>query len=387
MKLQNFSLLAIFLILLSAAAFAYESPLSVFDFNGLIVEKQSTNSCDEFIIPIPQSDLNLNGILSINSAFTSYENDSSYVTVTVNNGIEEVLWPEDFTCTTECWARVFMPSLNKVDSVVKICAFLGGLTKKVEVKSSSFVGLYDTPVLKIENQSPSSVFLGEKAKMSIIVSNSGSKAADIYVQFVHPDTRAKADISSFDIVDGNSSAIAKINENEIKQFDYYIKPTKISSYNLPSAALFFTNIFGERQTIQSARPQMQVINPNRVEISLIALSEQEPYSFKAIIKNNWADDFNGKIIISPQTAIQEPVQNILVKGNSEQEILLPANKLENGNYSFSASIISADMNNIYSSNRIDLQVKEASLPYGIIIAVLAIILGLGIFVWIYYSKN
>jgi hypothetical protein len=72
--------------------------------------------------------------------------------------------------------------------------------------------------------------------MTIIVSNTGTKPADVFVQFIHPDTRAKVPIKSFDIVEGESSTSTTIAAGESKSFNYYIKPTTLGLYNLPSAS-------------------------------------------------------------------------------------------------------------------------------------------------------
>ena len=151
--------------------------------------------------------------------------------------------------------------------------------------TENLFGFYDIPLLKIRNEAPSQIFLGDRAKMSIIVSNEGTEPASIYVQFVQPDTRAKVNISSFDIVEGDSSASTYLMPGETKKFDYYIKPSLISSYNLPSAALFFTNNFGEEQVLISNHPTLSVVKPNKLNLALIVSEEEnENRTFKVIIK-------------------------------------------------------------------------------------------------------
>ena len=377
----------LFMLLFSAASFAYEKPLSEFGFSGVILEKENTKECRELTILLPESALAETGvgILSIDANFTDYQNDSSYVTVSINGSEEEVLWPEDFSCTQNCWARVFIPEIKEKTTKIKICAVLGGLTKKLEVTPSTFIGIYDAPILNIENDSPTEIFLGDRAKMSIVVSNTGTKSANVMVQFVHPDTRAKVEITSFDIVEGDSSATTLIVPGETKQFDYFIKPTVVSSYNLPSAALFFTNVFGEKQTIISNHPQMNVIKLNKINVSIVAISEQKPFTFKVIVKNNSVQQFSGNLIFAPQTAFQVPLADITIQGNSEKELVFEAKDLQPGKYSFFATI--KDSNDIYSSNKIELEVKQTGIPFEVLFAILGIIAGAAIFAWIYFVKE
>jgi hypothetical protein len=361
--------------------------LTAYGFNGVLNEKTESRVCKEITINLPQSAIleKGEGILSINALFSDYQNDSSYISFSINGGAEEVLWPEDFVCNGNCWARIFLPELKKGTTKVNICAVLGGLTKSVSITNNTFIGVYDSPVLSIQNSAPSEIYLGERAKMSIVVSNTGTKAAEIYVQFVHPDTRAKVPIASFDIVEGESSATTTIAAGETKRFVYYIKPSLISSYNLPSAALFFTNYFGEKQVMLSEHPMMSVVEQKQVVISLVALGEKKPYTFKAIIKNNLSTTFNGSVFLTPQTVIQNPVQEFSIGPNSEKEITFTATDLEAGKYSFVANI--RDGNEVYVSNPIDLEIKQEGIPFEIVFALIGIILGVAIFAWVYFVKS
>ena len=374
-------------LLLSCTAFAYEVPLSSFGFNSISVEKQSSRECKDLNISLPDSALSENGsgILSLQADFNAYLDDSSYISVSVNDCKEQILWPENFSCTQSCWTRVFIPELKQGPVKVSLCAVLGGSTKSVSLGDNSFVGIFDTPVLQIQNESPSKIFLGERAKMSIVVTNSGTKEASIFVQFIHPDTRAKVPISSFDIVEGDSSASTILAAGETKKFDYYIKPSMVSSYNLPSAALFFTNIFGEKQSIISNHPQMSVVDQLKLETSFIVLNEKNPYQIKLLLKNNSSDTFTGKAIISPQTAFDTPVIDVEVQPSSEKEITFSTKDLPAGKYSFFATV--SDSNDTYTSNAVNLEVEQTSTPFQIIFAVVCVIIGAGIFAWIYFARK
>ena len=374
------------LILLSSAVFAYEQPLSVFGFSGLTNTTNSTTLCKEFTVALSDAVLAQKGagILSLSVSFLGDVNDSTYVSVSVNNGEEKKYWHESFTCTDKCSARVFIPELKQGPSKINICTVLGGASKSLTVGEDSLIGIYNTPVLSIKNSSPTQIFLGNRAKMEISVTNSGTKSTEIFVQFIHPDTRAQIPITSFDIVDGDSSATAVIAPNETKQFIYHIKPTVISAYNLPLAALFFKNIFGEEETLLSKHPFMNVLEKKQLDVSLVSVSDTDPRMFKAIIKNNYDATFNGIITIAPQTEFAVYSQEISILPLSDKDLLFEANTLANGKYVFQATI--RDNNNIYSSNIIDVEVTKTGLSIQIILAIAGIIIGAIIFGWIYFVK-
>ena len=384
--------LGIALLLVLQGAFAYEAKLSDFGFSGISLDKQSSVECKEVALNLSSEqamqaaidNIAGPGILSLDVNFSDYAGDSSYVTVSINGGTEQVLWPEDFKCKETCWARIFIPTFHSSETKVNLCAVLGGASKKIEISSSSLIGTYNSPALSIKNSAPAIVYLGDRAKMTMTVENTGSKEANIFVQFVHPDTRAKISITSFDIVEGASDASTLIYPGEVKQFVYYIKPSVISSYNLPAAALFFTNVFDENEVMISNHPQMSVVKPNKVEVSLVTLNEQSPYEFKAIIKNNLQTEFVGSIILAPQTALQNPVQEVRVQPNSEKEIVFNAKDIDSGSYAFVATV--RDTNNIFTSNTINLEVKKTGIPFEIIFAIIGILIGVAIFAGIYFVK-
>jgi hypothetical protein len=376
----------VLLVFLASIVLAYQAPLTDFGFKEVSNSTPSSEQCSEFLVSLPGEAVNEKGegILSINADFVADANDSTYVTVSINDEQTEILWKEDFSCNSLCWARIFVPSLKEENSKIKLCAVLGGASEKLTLNSTSFLGIYDTPVLGIQTTAPEIIYLGERAKMSIIVTNKGTKPASVFVQFVHPDTRAKVPITSFDIVEGDSSATKTIDEGDTEKFDYYIKPTLVSSYNLPSAALFFTNYFGEEQVIISNHEMMSVLNPKQLGVSLVSISEQEPLIFKAIIKNNWSKEFNGTITISPQTQFIDSVQEIIVSPLSEKEIFFDAKPSLEGKNSFFVTI--RDENNIFSSNKIEVETKQLFSPQ-LLLAILGVIIGIGIFGWIYFAKK
>lgn len=376
-------------VLLLGSVFAFTSPLTEFGFKEIQTSIVSEKICQTIVLNLNESDLNKEGVglLSLNSFFGGMDLDNTYISISINEGEEMIFWKEFFHCTKEnCWARIYLPQLSEGSTNLKICAILGGNTSIVKVTEDSFFGIYDIPLLKIRNEVPSQIFLGDRAKMSIIVSNEGTELATIYVQFVHPDTRAKVNISSFDIVEGDSSATTSLIPGEIKKFDYYIKPTLISSYNLPSAALFFTNNFGEEQVLISNHPTLSVISPKKLDLSLIVSNENDEKSqtFKVIIKNNFPSSFTGELRLYPQTKIIDSVKEVFVSANGEQEVIFNSIPFE-GKEEFFVSII--DGNEIYYSNTLEVENKSNNFSFLIILAICGILASGLIFVWIYYSKK
>jgi len=369
-------------------ALAYEAPLSSYGFSEVNLTGQPAEKCQDVVISIPDSAKNEAGagILSINASFTDPKVDNTFVAVSINGAEAKMLWTEDFVCKDTCLGRIFLPEIKASETRLTICTALGGETKSIDVLPTSTVGIYNTPIISIQNLAPGLIHLGERAKLSTIVSNTGTSDANLYIQFIHPDTRAKVSITSFDIVDGDSSVYTFLKAGETKQFDYYVKPSIVSTFNLPSAAMFFTNIFGENQVILSNHPFMRVQKQEALEVSLVSISDTQPFELKALIKNNTADEFSGKVILTPQTALVEPVMDFIVAAGGEREVTFNAKtQLAAGTYEFSASIV--DVNDIYTSNPINLEAKSNGISFEIIFAIIGVLVGLAIFAWIYFMKS
>ncbi|MEK6958957.1 MAG: hypothetical protein AABW59_02820 [archaeon] len=387
--MQKRIVLALFvLVSLAGYAAAYEVPLSTFGFGGIELNGPFGEKCQTISIDMADK-VTLaegQGVLSIHATFDKADNDNSYISLSVDGGTEKIIWPERMTCGETCWSRVFLPELSKGITNLNLCLKTGTYTNSAVISENSFIGFYDTPVLWIENRAPTQIFLGQRAMMSIIIKNTGSKDANISAQFVQEDTRSLVEIKSFDIIEGDSSVTTTIKAGETREFFYFIKPSAASSYNLSSAALFFDNVFNERQMIVSNHPQMKVLIPNQIEVSLVGTEERNGVlRLKLIAKNNWDSFYEGKILFSPSDLIFDSNQDISIAPSATQEISVRTKTLTPGSYSFSASV--TDSNNSYSTQNIQYDVKREGFPIEIVMAVIAIILATAVILWVYKGKN
>ncbi len=375
----------ILLTLVTSQVFAYQSGLSEFGFNGIELNESSKKSCENISIDISKLNEEGSGILSLNANFDGISSDNSYISVKISQDSPIIIWPEYFSCKNTCWARVFLPKLATEKIDLELCVNTGGMTQKAALLKSSFIGLYDTPVLSIQNIAPEQILLGEKAKMKIILENTGSKDTNFFVQFVSKDIRSFIEITSFDIVEGSSSATGRILAGQSKEFEFAIKPAKVSSYNLPYSVVKFENIFGEEQILTSEHPQLNVLNPEQISVSLISTEVEGKLKLTLLIKNNWNEKFDGNFIISPTDLIVSSSQELNLSAFGEKEVVLLTDKLTPGEYSFSSKI--SDKNNSYYSNTISYSVKKDDISFAVLFALLAIIVAVGIFYVITYIKQ
>ena len=378
-------MLVFFILFLLSFNLAQEQLLSVNGFESIKINTFDTTKCQE--ITLNQFNTGPSDyILSLNAKFVGKENDNTFVSLKINDLKERIIWPENFACANDkCIARVFVPELKDGSVNAKICLRTGGKSV-AELLDTSKIGSYESAVLKIENISPEEITLGERAKMTIKVTNTGSISEDIFVQFIAQDLRSFLEITSFDIVEGEASATTTIAPGEILEFVYYIKPTIVSNYNLPSAILFFENVFNEKQSMLSSHPQLSVLEPKQIDLTLIKEeAENNSFNFKIKIKNNWNQKFDGNLVIFPIDLIENSSQVISLNPNSEKEINFKVENLKPGNYSVVVKAQSELFE--YTSESINFLVVQTDYSFEIILSVLAIIFSFAVLAFIYYKKN
>jgi hypothetical protein len=380
MGVKKFLILFLLLIIINvnAQTFALEN-------NGLTqieINESDSRVCENFTLPVVEEEGR--GIMSLIAEFRGEAADNTYISVKFNDEEEQVFWPENLVCGTDCVLRVFTPSLDE-ENEVRVCLNTGGKTNFARLYDSSWLGVFETPVIEIEHTSLEEIVLGQRARMKINVKNTGTIDANIFVQFLAEDLRSFLKITSFDIVEGDASARTNLAAGEEKEFIYYIKPTKSSGYNLPSAVLTFENVFGENQKIYSNHPQLIVNDPTQID--LILVSEEltnNDFEFKLVVNNNWDEEFNGIITINPSDLIEDYDENIKINPNEEVELTFETKNLSPGQYSILAQVESDQIS--YLSNSLEFSINKKDYIFEIIFSFIAVIIGIGIFVWIYFQK-
>ncbi|MCX6801035.1 MAG: hypothetical protein NTZ73_02510 [Candidatus Diapherotrites archaeon] len=373
------------LLLLIFPAFAFEKTFSELGYPGLNVETVRSTNCSTINFSVPQETLNsdLFPIFSLKMEYYPMLGGDSRITIKLDNSREIKILPMDFSCDEECWARVSVPKEEMgAENSAEICAISGKSTSELVLLSESKIGFYDTPVFSLRKESPGTILLGQKAKLKIIATNSGSKDANVFVQFISPLTREAIEITSFDVVEGESSARTVIKSGETREFVFYIKPTLASGYNLPAAVLFFENVFGEEQKVVSNHPQLEVIEPKDVKVVIVASKpEGKSFSFLVEVKNNRMVPFQGLLKISNQELVEGAISPISVPPNSDKQFSFVAKNLSVGDYSIFATV--EDENASYNSNTVAFAISGGGLPIEVYFAIFGLIVS-AVLLWYIY---
>ncbi len=386
-NLRKFFLILLIFFIFSGFVFSQnvqEYDLSEFGLEQITVSDEYSTVCQKIFLPgnIFPKDANLFPVISLFVDFEGDVSDNSFVSISTNGSDRQVFWRENFVCEPDCVARhiPLKKDFNNIELCVRTNIF------PVVLEEYSKIGFYETPVLTIESISPGSIILGEQAEMVVVIENMGSKSADVFIQFMADDLRALLEITSFDIVSGQTSSSAIISPNSSKKFSFFIKPSLLGSYNLPASELVFKNIFGEKQRKTSNHPQLSVIEPDQLDIFLLVRGiEDNKFHFDIVIKNNWDSYFDGNLTIFPTGTTEFEDSSLVISPLSERVISVESLQLPPGNYSLFVSIDSNDFS--YESEQISFVIKKEDYFFEIVFSVIAILFALGIFGFIYFGKK
>jgi hypothetical protein len=378
-------LIIVFVFLISNVA-SQEISLRQNNYVDFVIDEENPILCKEYIFNVGEELLSQNKfpIFSLKATFLPKLSDSTKVTLNFNNFGELTLSKNNFYCNNECWARIILAkSKIRSSNTLTICVSKPEENEKTVIFADSKIGFYETPFLTIDHVSPGTIFLGDRAEMKIIAKNIGSKDANVFIQFIDPVGKRVIILDGFFVIEGESTVNTTIKAGETKQFTYFIKPLLESSYNLPSAILTFTNIFGEEESIYSTHPQLYVIKPEKTEVFIAGSNPVNNFfNFKIIVRNKWDAPFKGQLRISHEDHVEGALSEITIPPNSEKEFLFNTNELQIGDYNFFAIV--EDENSSSTSNSITFKVTSEKISDEVYFAITGIIVSILIFLGIYF---
>lgn len=242
-----------------------EKKLTELEFNGVILTQEDTIAdpqCSSFSFS-PFSQFQQKGndtILSIPLSFYPETNDSA-VRVFINSEEDplQTIHPNDLL--DNGFIHIIIPAENQTIPAtnVTLCAFPAPITKEITIEKKGFIGLYkqarfdqNDSFITIVPIEQSLIQIGQEIPVQIILKNEGGEAV-----FVTLDYR-KYELEYIPLVKGETHFEGIIQQGERKVFSYTIKTIREGGMLLPPATLEYTNVFGEKITLQSIRGNVSV---------------------------------------------------------------------------------------------------------------------------------
>lgn len=406
--MKNKFFLAIALIFLSyitSAQALEEVSFKQSGYDDFYINDFSSSSCTTYDISFAH-DVNalVTGILSLKADFKPTPGDFESVSVFLNNDkIGEELNPGDFKAGL---ARVVLPGqfLQKTNSL-KVCGKTSGTVNKLVVFADSEVGLYDTfyfpredgLTLDLETYSP---FVGRTFNIDAVARNYGTKDADVSLSYRKQDLEeALAEINILKGETSKSGTVPKCLERDkalkctkpgILKISYEAVANKAVPMSVLPAIMTFTNVFGEKESTLSNRPQIGALEPPKdiqaeVFIEKDRLIVNRETGVVVRLKNISEHEVNGvAVALSGSLPQTDGVVVSSIKPNETREVAFKTKPVQTGNHEIGCA---AKYNLVQSDcPAISVNVEQAGISAEIVFPILFAIIAIGVFAYFYSRK-
>lgn len=346
----------IFLILINtaSASLVFEKSFSEMGQDAFSVNAGESEKCTEMLFSVPGDSLVDRGnvpILALKAEFLPSRSGKATISVSLNGTLLDSLKPEDFTCDESgCWKYIYPNELNypveigvvapgeitvgpwpllKASNALKICANIEDKIESVTIHNESLFGIYKTAYFPTSESifgftktiDRETAMLGDEVNITISLTNTGSADAEVQIRHIKPLVEDNVEITSFNVLKGDSDWDGVMKAGETKTITYTIKPIIAAHFTLPAASATYTNEFGKTETVISNYPEITVSAPE-TKINAYIFRETElrkvgeRTNMRAIIKNN------GTFTVADVKLLLEAPQQISIIG--EQEVAIGA---------------------------------------------------------------
>jgi uncharacterized repeat protein (TIGR01451 family) len=365
-----------FFSLLAACASAtslFERTFAEMGYSDFAVEGAQQTGCQNIQFILPDIDMEpgtgkLYPIASLGFELHPIQEGIIDLNISLNGELIAQLDAEDLRCGEEppgkprhnmCWHRLWLPegtSNPLVENTLRVCIGTGDSITRITMSSQSKIGLYQTADFRSESAfrveaEKTRLVIGEKTKITMLIHNQGSAAADVEVQYARPVAEDKP---AFSVVEGKNYFEGSIDAGEQKEITYIIKPRKAIQMTMPPAIIYYKNEFGEQTSKFSNLVTLQVREPDRkVEVFLAKGKETatvgQTIELQLAVKNIGSDPL---FDLSVETTLPE---GLSFAAEPEKEIIaLPPNQMQllsfsvisssEGRFQIGCKIIYTDLN-------------------------------------------
>ncbi len=285
--------LLVALLPLASATAVRETAFSALGFPDLVVEGSNQSRCSSVSFPFDAGALppGARTVLSLHvSAFPRA--DQFELNFFLNGGAQPLATANEKDLRGGEWVRVPVPAaaLLAEKNDLRVCAKTSYAVTKLVVGADSLVGGYLLPDFSAADAftaTPSEASPAVEDEFAVSVKARNSGAADAVVDYIYRRASLEEKQPEIVVLKGATEAqgvvvpkcqafdaagaCAKPGE---KEFVYWVKATQATKMTLLPAVLEFDNGFGEKATLESTRPTVEVTTPV-VKIRPLILSEKE----------------------------------------------------------------------------------------------------------------
>ncbi len=321
----------------ASAATLFERSFAEMGYSNFAVEGAQQTECQNIQFIFPTFDITggkAYPIASLGFELHPVQEGIIDLNISLNGELIAQLNVKDLRCSEGiCWHRLWLPE-EKVqwisENALRVCIGTGDSITRIVLSGQSKIGLYQTADFRSESAfrveaEKTQLVIGEKTKITILIHNEGSAAADVNVQFARPVAEDKP---AFSVVEGKNYFQGSIDAGEQKEITYIIKPRKAIQMTMPPAIIYYKNEFGEQEQKFSNLVTLRVREPERkVEVFLAKGNETalvgQAIDLQLAVKNVGSDPL---FDLSVETMLPE---GLSFSAEPEKEIIaLPPNQTQ-----------------------------------------------------------
>lgn len=351
-------LLLLIIVLLAASASAKvlnERTLGSLGYEDFAVSGANNQECKTYNFASDQN-FDKNNVFTVFSLNTEFKPEKAFTEKSVLQIFlksEEALkeyFPKDFETD---WKRIVLPrKMLSLDNMLKVCANTSSSVTGITVSKESIIGSYEMPYIEIKKtvEEKYPVF-GREVEVKISVKNIGSESTDLNVSYPESEKRIAGTTK------GNAEFSGVIEAGEEVLLSYFVKPNFAVQMTLPPALAQYTNVFGEKETIQSNRETIFVKEPE-FKVKAFILTEKAKYGLgekvnaQIVVRNEGKNDLENIAIylrFPKQLAIEKPgLGTVELKAGETKTINIETTSNEEGKYILGCKVIYVDLNTIYT---------------------------------------
>ena len=404
MNRRLFVLFAIAFVLLFSFASAetiFERTFAEMGYESVVVSTPKTEKCSDFSVVFPQeqlSDEKAFAVVSINAEFLPVLSDDANISVSFNGSLLAAADSTSLYCPTSCFLRLDIDGRKILsENSLRVCVRSSDSTPKAVISNDSKIGVYYAPRFRGENfvksTAKGSYVLGETAKVSVSLTNSGSESAFVELKRIRPVAKQAKDYKTFDVLDGESEWKGFINAGETKTISYSVKPTEALTMTLPPAIAYYKNGFGDEISVVSNAPTFSVREPEKKLSSIVVISDSrvsldESAKLDVLVKNNGSDALYGLSFaldlpegIEVVSGDRESVISFLAPGESKK-FSFKLSSQKTGSFAVGCTLGFSDSNSSESCEPNSVEFTDSGLSPAIVIGIVLLLAGAGVYFYL-----
>ena len=384
------AMLALFLALLCTSVYGsvvFKKSLADFGYESF---GASEEQCKDFYITLPKAESYAFLILELKLKPSNTGN--AKIEAFLNGKRVAALMASELRCNGACIARVPIDrELIKEENLLKICLKPSKSITKIELSNSSKIAYYKMPVFEKEGFRKCIVVgndcveyyeavIGEDLNVRISVRNSGNEDANILVESKRGVAGERS--TKKEIGEAVFETVAK--PNETLSFYYTVRVKEATRFNLPPAALYYTDAFSEQRMLLSNTVTIIPRETPEVNAALIVDSiEQNGEAKVSVVVSNGSGILlkNVGVYIVSESAIVEPEKLLISVGprdTNRAEFLL--SNAENAKLSCLVTI--ADYNFQINCPEATVFSEEKDNTVLIVASILLALIAIGVFLYL-----